>query len=224
MAHKDYVPSKESELREWEKTLMGYIEANASRWLYPQLRWESLKNAQTLYEAKYALAEDPLTRTSVVVTEKNEAKDNFVAGIRMFLSAYITYNPDVTDADRVAMSLPVRSRTHVHHPITQLRPVIVATTIGAREINLDFMQPSGSKSKPAYVTSVLFAYVISDAPIENPNAPEETFSQTGYFSKTSERMYFAAEQSGKFLCGHACYMNLTAERGRFGGLVCVRIP
>jgi hypothetical protein len=224
MYNKDFIPTKETDFQKWEKLLIVKLAAGAVKWSYPADRWQALTDAQALFEAKYALAEDRETRTPVVVTAKNEAKEAFVGEIRTFLAAYITNNPDVTDPDRVGMGLPVHSKTHTHHPITQLRPNIVATGGGAREVILEFQQPGGSRTKPEYVTGIAFTHVISDTPIEDALALEATVTTTKYFTRTLERVYYTAAQSGKFLCGYACYTNATAERGQFGDVICIRIP
>jgi hypothetical protein len=224
MYNKDFIPTKESIFNDWQKNLMVKLKAGAAKWAYPSLRWTALTDAQGVFETKYALADDPTTRTPVTVTEKNEAKDVYVGELRTFLAAYITNNPDVTDADRVGMALPIHSKTHVHHPITELRPTVIAKAVGAREVGLEFVQPSGARTKPEYVTGISFSYLVGDAPVEDPNVSEETFTDRKHFTKTLEKMYFTAEQSGKFLCGHACYTNATAERGQYGDLMCIRIP
>jgi hypothetical protein len=224
MAHKDFIPSKESDFREWEANLLTYIEPKIGSWMIPEVRWMNLAESRELYESKYALADNPSTRTPVIVKEKNEAKETFIANIRTFLASYITSNLDVTDADRVAMALPIHSKSHVHHPITVLRPSIIVRDMNSQVVGLDFIQPNGSKAKPEFVTGIVFIYAVSDTPIEDPAALSETALQSAYFTKTAEKMHFEPEQSGKFLCGRACYTNAIAERGDLGQLVCIRIP
>ncbi|MDR3194147.1 MAG: hypothetical protein LBT76_02505 [Tannerella sp.] len=224
MNNRDFVPTKESDFREWEGFLMAYIASRIGQWHIPEGHWMTLANAQEEYEMKYGLADNPATRTPAAILDKHESRRAFVALLRPFLASYVTSGLDVTDADRVNMGLPVHSKSHTHHPVTSLRPTVAASGAGAREVDMRFFQPDGSKAKPEHVTGILFAYTVSGTPVEDPNTPEETFSETAYFSKTAEKMYFAPEQSGQFLCGHACYTSLTGERGQFGNLICIRIP
>ncbi|MDR3261264.1 MAG: hypothetical protein LBT78_05455 [Tannerella sp.] len=225
MSNKDYIPTRDSEFREWEAVLTVYLTIRYSQWGISEARWLNLTTLKSDYEAKYAIAENPATRTPVAVTEKKEAHARYVAALREIISAYITRNPDVTDGDRRAMGLPVHDR----------KPTPASDPATLVELEADFSKPqqlsfrfhdegSASKAKPAGIHGAEFIYVISDTPVEDPNTPEETFNRSSFFTRTPAVFDFTAEQRGKFFCTRARWENTTGKKGLLSEILCVRIP
>jgi hypothetical protein len=114
MKNKDFIPGKEAQFNEWQKTLVTYAAGKMNVWNIPQADYTELISAQTDFTTKYALFEKPETRTKAVTTAKTEALKSYKKILRQFTREHLTNNRRVTDMDRRNMQLPI----HDTHPST----------------------------------------------------------------------------------------------------------
>jgi hypothetical protein len=68
----------------------------------------------TAYEAAFEAAKNP-NRGKVDVLNKNETKAAIESGLRALIKAYLTYNPEVSDADKESMRFPCTIRPAPRH-------------------------------------------------------------------------------------------------------------
>lgn len=102
----DFIPGAEGSFHDWEKKLIAYATSRYKAWGVPDDRWTHLLALQAAYHARHDAAENsPGARAEIKM--RQEARKDYEAGLRPLIKAYITYNPDVSDEDRIYMGLPV---------------------------------------------------------------------------------------------------------------------
>ncbi|MDR1222154.1 MAG: hypothetical protein LBL07_04645 [Tannerella sp.] len=107
MSNKDFIPGKGAKFNDWQKALMAYLALHKADWNIDPDDFEALLTLQAVFAAKYAVAENPATRTGPAVTAKREAMAAYKKGLRQFIREFLTNNHLVTDEDRRAMQLPI---------------------------------------------------------------------------------------------------------------------
>jgi hypothetical protein len=127
MKNTDYVPGMESKFLIWSENYVNALVANAERWGIPQNTLTGLNALHTTFKEKYALAENPATRTKIAVQAKNDAKKAFIANIRRVYRSFVLYNENVTNDDRDLLQVPIHDTTAT--------PATAPTTAPAGTIN-----------------------------------------------------------------------------------------
>jgi hypothetical protein len=118
----NFIPDGDAPFNVWQGVLMPSIAAKAPVLNIPPEELTKLQALQTRWEAAFAVAENPATRTKGAVKEKQEARNDYEAELRRVIKAYITYNPVVTDKEREDMGLPVHDAKPTPAPAITSRP------------------------------------------------------------------------------------------------------
>jgi len=119
----NFIPAKDSIFHPWQETLLAYIDPRREEWNILDSEWTPLPPLQATWRTAYARAENPETRTHSAIVAKDEARAAYESEIRHFLKAAITYNPEVTDAERADMGLPVHDTTPTPAPLPTTAPI-----------------------------------------------------------------------------------------------------
>ena len=194
----NFVPAADSSFDEWQKPLVVNLKANAVQWGIPARSITDIEAEQAEFETRYAAAENPATRTKAAVTTKTDARKKFESTLRTAIKAYITYNPAVTDEDRINMGLPVHKTTRTAVGVPTTYPECTVET-ALRQIIIHFRDAGKDrKAKPAGVSGALIRWDILDAPptksVELLNSALDTASPyTLRFTENQRgsRVYFA---------------------------------
>lgn len=161
----DFIPRSDAQFNEWQANLFSYLKKNATAWGIPNATLTDAQTRKTEFETRYAAADNPATRTRAAVVMKDDSRKAYEASIRPLLKAYVTYNPAVTDEDRVNMGLPIHktSRTPVAAPVSF--PECTVET-AQRRITIHFRDAgSGKKAKPAGVSGAVIRWaILNEAP------------------------------------------------------------
>jgi hypothetical protein len=107
MRRKDFVPTADAAFNQWQIVLIAFLLANAQRLGLSADAIAALQVLQAAWQAAFAIAKDPATRTKAAVAAKNAARTALEKALRAFVKEYISYNHSVSDADRENMGLPV---------------------------------------------------------------------------------------------------------------------
>jgi hypothetical protein len=175
------------------------VAANKTRWGVPDDESTDLQSAQTAFKTLFAETQDPATRTSVVIAQRNDARAVLTAKARQMVEFRIRRNPAVTTADLIAIHLkPYNPPSPVPPPTTI--PEIEMETPHPRVLRIKF-RVSGSRhlGKPAGVHGLECGWVIADAPPQHTrdllnssfatrNPLELVFDE----DERGQRIYFAA--------------------------------
>ena len=133
MNKKDYVPTRESEFYPWVKNLVAVSQSKGAQWNISTVQLENLSSSFANYEVKYLIAINPATRTQVAVQAKNDVKKKFTSELRVFCMSSLLHNPQVTNADRNLLGLPVRDTRPTPVPPPHTMPVgMVDTSVHQR--------------------------------------------------------------------------------------------
>jgi hypothetical protein len=100
MSNRDFMPNKDSDFNEWSGDFFTYLNLNRERFGISEALIVALVFFKTVWDDKYAIAESPVSRTKATVREKNEARFTLEQHLREFIREYLSFNHNVTDADR----------------------------------------------------------------------------------------------------------------------------
>ena len=121
---KDYIPNQVEKFNKWQKTALIVAGGKISLWhtglveLPPELI-----AFKAYYEEKYAIANNPETRTKGAIAERQLAQKEYTKELRAFFRQYILYNKFVPVADREAMGLKIYDATRTPSPKPVTMPV-----------------------------------------------------------------------------------------------------
>ncbi|MDR3296862.1 MAG: hypothetical protein LBS94_01325, partial [Prevotellaceae bacterium] len=167
MKRKDFVPSADATFNQWQRVLIAYLVANAERLGLSAATIAALLALQTAWEAAFALAEDPATRTKPSVAAKKVARTALEKELRASVKEHITYNRSVSDADRGNMGLPVHDSKPTPAAVPTTRPEVEVKFDQQREHSLhvyDSVQSSAGKPGGTMGFEIYRTVVAPDAP------------------------------------------------------------
>ena len=194
----DFIPRSDAQFNEWQKNLVVNLKANAKAWGIPTGSITGLETEQAAFESRYVTAENPATRTRAAVAMKDESRKSFESLIRVTLKAYVTYNPAVSEGNRINMALPVHKTTRTAVAVPATYPEYTVET-SLRQIIIHFRDAGKErKAKPTGVGGALIRWDILDNPpvkaIDLLNSALDTASPyTLRFTENQRgsRVYFA---------------------------------
>ena len=160
----DFVPRSDVQFNEWQKNLVVNMKASAMPWGIPPGAINDIEAEQAEFETRYAVAENPATRTRAAIVMKDEARKSFESLIRITVKAYITYNPAVTDEERINMGLRVHKTTRTAVGVPTTYPEYTVET-ALRQLSIHFRDAGkDSKAKPAGISGALIRWDILNKP------------------------------------------------------------
>ena len=216
----DFIPKKKNDFFDWtNNALMPYIIGNHAAWGIAST--EALETLFATYKACYLTAENPETRTPAAIKAFHNARDEFENGLRKFLKSYITYNPLVTDRDRVNMHLPLHDTNPTPVQPPNSYPEFEVDSSVIRRLTLHFHNSgSASKAKPRGVHGAEIRQAILDTP---PTLIEE-IGNSAFATHSPYTMEFTEMQRGKsvYLCMR--WETSKGEKGPWGEIVKAIIP
>jgi hypothetical protein len=128
----------------------------------PQETLTPIQGQLTAYETAFEVAQNP-NRGKVEVLNKNEAKETLTQSFRVFIKAYLTYNPTVSDADKENMGLPLHDGTRTPVPAPTTIPELELDSSVIRQITVHFKDAGSDKrGKPAHVHGVELRWAFLD--------------------------------------------------------------
>ncbi|MDR0667140.1 MAG: hypothetical protein LBF90_00790, partial [Prevotellaceae bacterium] len=91
----------------WQHNFMSNLTPRRVAYGVPDDEWVALTARQTTYVEKYALAENPETRTSAAIVARNDARKAFAGALRATIRRRLNFNPAVDDEARRSLGLTV---------------------------------------------------------------------------------------------------------------------
>ena len=194
MTYTDFIPESDSEFHTFQGNLILKVEDNVVTWGIPPEAVTRLKSFQAPWIVAYEKASNADFRTTPITRTKNEARYAFEKEIRAFNNEFLASNRKVTNGDREAMKLTIRSTVRV--------PVAAPTTvpIGKIDRSLNYRHTiritdsaTGSKAKPR---GVFGCEVWIKIGTEVPNGPPDyEFYSTD--TRSPLQVDFTAADKGK---------------------------
>ena len=240
--YSDCLPIKEGEFFVYQKNLISGIEAIAGkigvetgatpgggggieppfeRLAARSYSFPELKVLQGTFEAKYILATDPATRTPGVVAAKNVAMKAYKAAIRSFLKEHITYNPTVTEEERINMGAPVHKtgRTPAPVPTTAPEADVRIPAPGIVEIHYRNAESKNIR-KPAGVHGCELKWTVSDSMVSS----WEQLNHSEFDTHSPLRLSFDGTDRGRRLWFALRWENTRGDKGPWSEIQEAVIP
>lgn len=167
-----YIPPKDAALSSWILNFSTLITANPP--LYGLLTGDAtaIAGQNTAYQAAYALAVNPSTRTPTTVQGKNIAKASALAVCRPYAQA-IANNAGVTAANKIALGLNPRTNTPTPVTAPTTFPNLTIQSAGVQTHVLRYRDSAAApsvKAKPAGAIALQLYATASATPITDPAA------------------------------------------------------
>jgi hypothetical protein len=222
MSIHDFIPGTDAQFDPWQSVLLDAVQKSAEMWSIPIDALTATTELKTKWEAAYSIVTDPATKTSSAVQVKNATRKEYESQLRMFIKSYITYNPKVSDKDKMDMGLPVHKTTRTSVPVPTTVPnvtVIDRNTI--RCITISFRDSvSESRAKPAGVQGAVVKWIVSDT----PPTGIDVFTNSLLDTRSPITLEFTDQQRGKTVYFALAWQNTKGEMGHFGEIQSSIVP
>jgi hypothetical protein len=216
----DFIPHSDGAFLEWSKTLVAYVNPRLTAFNIPAGATTEIQALLTAYETAFEAAQNP-NRGKVDVLNKNEAKESLTAALRVFIKAYLTFNPAVTDADKESMGLPLHDNTRTPSPVPSTIPETELDSSIIRQITVHFKDAGSDKrGKPAYVHGIELRWSL----LETAPASVEDLKNSAFDTASPYTFTFDEADRGKALYICPRWENNKGEKGPWGEIVKAIIP
>jgi hypothetical protein len=197
-------------LIDWGDNFVAELTAHGTEWEIPAAEITGVITALAAFKALHAQAVSP-EKSSVIIEEKNEARDAFKAKVRAMVK-FRFENPVITDADRVRCGLHLRDsvKTPIGDPATvpviaELRPLGNSRV----EIRVHDEATPDSRAIPYGCNGCLLKYAWGPERITGHAA----LTQSKLMTRLPFTLVLPPEASGARLSCAACWQN---EQGHLG--------
>lgn len=166
-------------------------------------------NQEAAFAAAYALAIDPSTRTSVTVASKDAARASAESVVRPY-AVTISLNPSVTNGEKVAIGVTVRSNipTPIPAPVTPAVISLISAMPLTQQLQIRAVG-SSTKAKPQGCIAIEVARSVGTVAATDPNQ----LAIVGQYGKTPLIQNFVAEDQGKIVTYAARFRTRSGPAG-----------
>ncbi|MDR0667601.1 MAG: hypothetical protein LBF90_03160 [Prevotellaceae bacterium] len=217
----DYIPRKEKNFYEWQGPSVDYARTNADRFGISAGTFTPLLAKRTDYESKYAVSENPETRTSAHILARKEARVAYAGALRSFFKAHILYNEAVTDEDRRIMGLNVPDvhPTPVPRPTKEPEATVSTPSPATLEIHFRDKDETGhAKAYGIHGAEVMWG-VLETAPVDWSELPRSSFA-----THSPLRLTFSGYDRGKTVYFAVRWENNRGEKGPWSEILSAIVP
>ena len=200
----DYLPGQEGSLIDWGDNFVAEITTHGTAWEIPAAEIADVTAAFATFKTLHVQAASP-ERNSVIVEEKNAARDAFKMKVRAMVK-FRFENPIITNADRVRCGLHPRDtvKTPSGGPTTvpvleELKPLGNARV----EIRVHDETTPDSRAIPHGYNGCLVRYAWGPEPI----ADRALLTQSILMTRFPFTLTLPPEASGSRLSCTACWQN-----------------
>jgi hypothetical protein len=120
----DYIPRPDLDFNNWEGNLVKEVVAKATKAGIPADAVTELQAAQTEWKGPFENASNVQSRGMDDVQEKNDARVKYEKFLRGFVLQWLAFNQKITDGEREAMGLTVRSDSRTPSPKPSSMPLV----------------------------------------------------------------------------------------------------
>jgi hypothetical protein len=222
MTH-DFLPSKDVIFNSWQDNLLRILgETDFLEKLdIPKRPYDNLMPLQAEWSSCYAATINPKDRTSAQVTAKREARKKFEKALRIFIKAYLTYNPALSDDERAVMRLPVHKKLRTPVSIPQRYPFFKIDNSVIRRLRIYFYDDGNERRlKPAGVHGAEIKWNFSDVTVVNP----DNLTNSGFATASPYTIEFAGEDRGRMVYIAMRWENSRGERGPWSEIISTIVP
>jgi hypothetical protein len=171
----------------------------------------TLASNLTAFQTKLAVSSNDSTRTPVAIADKDTAKAVLIANMRS-LGRRLQANPNVTDAQRVALTLPVRDTNPSPSQPLVTRPVVSIIGVAQTDIAVRAVDETTPTSRKKPVGAVGLQYFSWVGPAAAPQ-DLELWRFEGVASRSDYVIGYQLADAGKPITICARWFNRKGEVG-----------
>lgn len=204
-----YIPPADAAFDAWLDNFSNLLTANPSDFGLTAPDAAAVAAVYGTWNTAYGIAVDPVTRTSPAIAAKDAARASAEAVVRPF-AVQISVNPAVTNANKTAIGVTVRSTTPTPIPPPTDMPELGLQSAIPLEMLMSYKVPGAvGKSKPFGSIGVEVFRAVGDVPAIDP--AQATYN--GTFTKSPFRQRFTAEDQGKTVTYFARFVTRSGPEG-----------
>jgi hypothetical protein len=222
MKRRDFIPVNDWELLHWTDNFLKQLDGMSSAIGFPAEEYQLLTAQRNDFAVKLTLAEDPVTRTSVAISNKKAAREVLVKTLRQDIKEYLNFNRHLTDGDREALGLPVYKKTRTPAHIAERHPDFDVESNEIRRLTVNFFDQGNrhTKAKPPGQHGVEIHWGICDTP---PQSIDE-LTHSSFDTHTPFTLDFDESQRGKRVYFALRWENTRGQKGPWSEIVSAVIP
>lgn len=204
-----YIPGPDEDFNAWLLNFSTLLTASPATYGLTAPDAVLVANEQVAFAAALTAATDPGTRTPVTVAAKDAARASAEFVCRPY-AVRISQNPAVTNGDKTAIGVTVRSNTPTPIPAPVIAPVIALLSATPLVQQLQ-ITPTGAsnKAKPAGAIAIEIARTVGEVSATDP----AQLSIIGQYGKTPLIQNFQAADQGKIVTYAARYRTRSGPGG-----------
>jgi hypothetical protein len=212
------IPRSGSKFYEWATVTYPYATRsdNTKRWGLPdKIVSAEMDAAFEAYTTCYLIAENPTTRTSIIIRAKRVARQHFEKLFRAYIRAWIASNPHVSDAERRKMNLTVRdtTRTIVGPPVEMPLPEIDFSR--RQQHGVIAKNAEGKRKKPLHVRGFeIYRKVGGDAPLN-----DDDFRYAGFATRSPFIIRYKLGDTSKIVWYRIRWVNAKNNPGPWSEII-----
>jgi hypothetical protein len=136
MGGKKYIPTTDDNFFNFQGNLVNIVVINAPAWGIPAPSVAALVARRASFEPLYTTAQDKTTRNRADVLAFRQSRKLYEKEIRIFVKAWLMFNPLVTDEQRMEMALTIRDIEPTPRPKIATVPIIGLKAVGGGSIEV----------------------------------------------------------------------------------------
>jgi hypothetical protein len=219
----DFISPNDAVFDGWQTSLIQKLGETGvlAGWDIPQQAYDDLLPLQAEWDTRYTAAKNPNDRTHAQVTAKNEARKPFETALRIFIKAYLTYNPKVTDDERKVLGLPVHKKGRTPVPVPERYPFFKIDSSVIRRLSIYFYDDANERRmKPDGVHGAEIRWDFSDTPAVNP----DKLIHSGFDTASPYTVEFTGEDRGRMVYFALRWENTRGEKGPWSEIISAIVP
>lgn len=217
------IPSGPSAQHEFAANAVNLVTAQSKDWGVPDAMVTTLTKSFTDYDSKYAVTNNPATRSPTATTARNAAWEDVNTDLNDLYKHYLLNNTDVTPAEKEALHINVSSGGGGSAPTPTTAPIVALTSegIGALRVIYSDSSAPGTHYKPDNVAFCELRYQVGGETA--PSTPANC-TESANISRSHAALQFEPLQRGKAVYVFARWVNRNGKTGPWSGMVTAIVP
>jgi hypothetical protein len=171
MSTSPYIPNSDADFASWLSNFAAVIAASPTTYFLAAGDAAAISAQQALYNAAYLAATSGSTRGPATVAAKDAARTTATQIVRPY-AVTIAGNPAISNDDKVAVGVTVRSTTKTPVPPPTTAPVLSLVSAVPNALNFQYRDAAAPllKQKPAGVIGLQLNVAFGTVPAVSPDA------------------------------------------------------
>jgi hypothetical protein len=215
-----YIPRADDLALVWMKTFAGGIGADPARYMLSAADVANLQAVVDAFDAAFAVAKDPGTRTVVSVMAKDQARNVAEQLVQTFYSL-LKPNAGIADPDKIAIGVRPLNRGRTKTPQPWSEPVlsILGCTPQSQTLRYRDRTSPESSRKPPGVTFLELMVAVADGPAKSVDEARPA----GLFTRNPIAVGFESKDDRKKATYWARWVSRRGETGPWSSPVSMSI-